>query len=98
MFWIDLANPIQKLNLALFQFAFGLEVGATRPLKVSLWLPEQAPVGRFFADYPRLGCAFMILLAALCGYQGPIVANPFESQEITIASICSEIGKPATTC
>jgi hypothetical protein len=30
---------------------------------------------------------------ALCDYQGPIVANPFESQEITIASIRSEIGE-----
>lgn len=30
----------------------------------------------FFTDYPRLGCAFMAIIAAYCGYEGPISANP----------------------
>lgn len=52
-----------------------------------LWLPEESPADSFFTDYPRLACAFMILFATFCGYEGPIVASPFESREITIASI-----------
>ena len=30
----------------------------------------------YFTDYPRLGCAFMTIIAAYCGYEGPISANP----------------------
>lgn len=52
-----------------------------------LWLPEESPSESIFTDYPELGCAFMILFAALCCYDGPITANPFQSSEITIASL-----------
>jgi hypothetical protein len=51
------------------------------------WLPEESISESFFTDYPELGCAFMILIAAFCGYEGAIVAHPFKGREITIASL-----------
>ncbi len=53
-----------------------------------LWtLEESDDVGDYFADYPRLGCAFMTLVAAWCGYEGPISADPFELRATVIGSI-----------
>jgi len=45
-----------------------------------LWIPEADDVAANFTDYPRLSCAFSIIVAAWCGYEGPIVANPMEEQ------------------
>jgi hypothetical protein len=42
-----------------------------------LWILEDASSDAYFTDYPRLGCAFMTIIAALCGYSGHIVDDPF---------------------
>jgi len=52
-----------------------------------LWLGEAGDVKEFFADYPRLGCAFLTLVAAYCGYDGPILADPFQSRISSIGDL-----------
>ena len=52
-----------------------------------LWIPEDAPVNQFFTDYPRLGCAFMTVVAAFCGYEGQIMADPFTSSTEVIREL-----------
>lgn len=51
-----------------------------------LWTLEDAPPDVHFTDYPRLGCAFMTIIAALCGYNGPIVTHPFEGERRNVSS------------
>lgn len=57
------------------------------------WIPEDAPVNCFFTDYPRLGCAFMTIIAALCGYNGPIMSNPFGGGVHVISDLRQETKK-----
>ncbi len=52
-----------------------------------LWLGEELDVQEFFTDHARLGCAFLTFVAAYCGYDGPIMADPFKNRIITIADI-----------
>jgi hypothetical protein len=52
-----------------------------------LWLGEEIDAQEFFTDHARLGCAFLTFVAAYCGYDGPIIANPFENRIINIADI-----------
>jgi len=52
-----------------------------------LWLGEELDAEEFFTDKARLGCAFLILVAAYCGYEGPIMANPFRNGIVTIRDI-----------
>lgn len=52
-----------------------------------LWIPEDAPIDQFFTDYPRLGCAFMTVIAAFCGYEGPVIADPFSSRAVVIREL-----------
>lgn len=52
-----------------------------------LWMPEEHPIDQHFTDYARLGCAFMTLIAARCGYDGPIIADPLEPRKVIIGEI-----------
>jgi hypothetical protein len=52
-----------------------------------LWLGEEIDAQEFFTDHARLGCAFLTFVAAYCGYDGPIIANPFENRIVNIADI-----------
>lgn len=52
-----------------------------------LWLGEELDVAEFFTDEARLGCAFLTFVAAYCGYDGPIMADPFKNRIITISDI-----------
>jgi hypothetical protein len=54
-----------------------------------LWLGEELDVAEFFTDKARLGCAFLTFVAAYCGYEGPIMADPFKNRIITISEIKS---------
>ncbi len=52
-----------------------------------LWLTEELNAQEFFTDHARLGCAFLTFVAAYCGYDGPIMADPFNNRIINIAEI-----------
>ena len=52
-----------------------------------LWLTEELDAQEFFTDQARLGCAFLTFVAAYCGYEGPITADPFKNRIITIREI-----------
>jgi hypothetical protein len=52
-----------------------------------LWLGEELESEEFFTDHARLGCAFLTLVAAYCGYEGPIMADRFKNRIITIRDI-----------
>jgi hypothetical protein len=52
-----------------------------------LWLGEELDAAEFFTDHARLGCAFLTLVAAHCGYEGPIIADPFKNRVNTIADL-----------
>lgn len=52
-----------------------------------LWILEDSPAESFFDDYPRLGCAFMAVIAVLCGYEGPISSDPFGSKNAPISDL-----------
>jgi hypothetical protein len=52
-----------------------------------LWLGEELEAEEFFADHARLGCAFLTFVAAFCGYEGPILADPFQNRIIIIRDI-----------
>jgi hypothetical protein len=52
-----------------------------------LWLGEEIDAKEFFTDHSQLGCAFLTFVAAYCGYEGPIIANPFENRIITVRDI-----------
>jgi hypothetical protein len=54
-----------------------------------LWLTEESDAQEFFTDHARLGCAFLTFVAAYCGYEGPIMADPFKNRIITISEIKS---------
>ncbi len=54
-----------------------------------LWLGEELDAQEFFTDNARLGCAFITFVAAYCGYDGPIMADPFKNRIITIRDIKS---------
>lgn len=51
-----------------------------------LWLPDERGVDDFH-EYARLGCAFMTMIAARCGYEGPILADPYKPQKIVISDL-----------
>jgi hypothetical protein len=52
-----------------------------------LWLTEELAAQEFFNDQARLGCAFLTFVAAYCGYEGPIMSDPFKNRIITIRDI-----------
>lgn len=52
-----------------------------------LWLGEELDPQEFFTDHARLGCAFLTFVAAYCGYEGPIMADPFRNRIIRIRDI-----------
>lgn len=52
-----------------------------------LGLTEELDAQEFFTDHARLGCAFLTFVAAYCGYDGPIMADPFKNRVITIRNI-----------
>jgi hypothetical protein len=52
-----------------------------------LWLGEELSSQEFFTDHARLGCAFLTFVAAYCGYEGPIMADPFKNRIIRICDI-----------
>lgn len=54
-----------------------------------LWLGEELDAQEFFTDHARLGCAFLTFVAAYCGYDGPIIADPFKNRINTIADLKS---------
>lgn len=60
-----------------------------------LWILEDASSDAYFTDYPRLGCAFMTIIAALCGYSGPIVTHPFRGDISKISDFREIAENPA---
>ena len=52
-----------------------------------LWLGEELDAKEFFTDHVRLGCAFLTFVAAYCGYEGPIMADPFKNRILTISEL-----------
>jgi hypothetical protein len=54
-----------------------------------LWMGEEMDSQEFFIDHARLGCAFLTFAAAYCGYEGPIMADPFKNRILTISQIKS---------
>jgi hypothetical protein len=52
-----------------------------------LWLPEERDFAEDMGDYARLGCAFMTLIAARCGYEGPLMADPYQRRKVIIRSL-----------
>jgi hypothetical protein len=52
-----------------------------------LWLTEESEPQEFFTDHARLGCAFLTLVAAYCGYDGPIMAEPFKNRILVIRDL-----------
>jgi hypothetical protein len=52
-----------------------------------LWLGAELNAQEFFTDHAQLGCAFLTFVAAYCGYEGPIMADPFKNRIITISDI-----------
>jgi hypothetical protein len=52
-----------------------------------LWLTEELDAQQFFTDQARLGCAFLTFVAAYCGYEGPVMADPFRNRIIVIRDI-----------
>jgi hypothetical protein len=52
-----------------------------------LWLGEAIDPRVYFADYPKLGCSFTLMVACLCGYRGPILTDPFQGTIINIPDI-----------
>jgi hypothetical protein len=54
-----------------------------------LWLTEESDAQEFFTDQAQLGCAFLTFVAAYCGYEGPIMADPFKNRILNISDIKS---------
>lgn len=52
-----------------------------------LWLDEVVDTQVFYKDYPRLVCAFNLLVACLCGFRGRVLAYPYSSEIINITEI-----------
>ncbi len=52
-----------------------------------VWMTEDLDAKEFFSDHAQLGCAFLTFVAAYCGYEGPILADPFHNRIITISDI-----------
>ena len=52
-----------------------------------LWLDDLADPKAFFIDFPKLGSSFVIMVACLCGYRGPIQINPFEGEVVDLRDI-----------
>jgi len=50
-----------------------------------LWVEDESEPNDFFSDYPKLGCAFHLMAARLCGYSGCVMSNPFENKMTRIA-------------
>jgi len=51
-----------------------------------LWLHEDGGFEEM-DDYARLGCAFMLLVAAYCGYDGPVLADPYQPRKAVISEL-----------
>lgn len=52
-----------------------------------LWIPECSAAQEFFMAYPRLGGAFMTVVAAFCGYRGQMSADVLASRTVTISEL-----------
>jgi hypothetical protein len=63
--------------------------GKHRHMLAHGWLSDDAgsSIKDFFPDHAQLGCAFNTVAAAYCGYEGPILADPFEDRVLTISDI-----------
>jgi hypothetical protein len=48
-----------------------------------LWILEEISNEAYFEDYPQLGCAFMTVIAAYCGYEGPIILKTGSAKRIS---------------
>jgi hypothetical protein len=51
-----------------------------------LWRDETTPVGEIFEDLAGLGMGFIFLVAAYCGYRGPILVDPYRNKMTVISS------------
>jgi len=51
-----------------------------------LWVSEDRGF-EDFQDYAQLGCAFMTIIAARCGYEGPILADPYKPRKAIISDL-----------
>jgi hypothetical protein len=58
-----------------------------------LWIGEELDAQEFFTDHARLGCAFLTFVAAYCGYEGPILADPFQNKMVIIRDLFEETRK-----
>lgn len=61
-----------------------------------LWQSDDFSYDEYYLDYPRLGCAFMTVIAAYCGYDGLIVASPFGNIVEEIAAIKDSADKKSS--
>ncbi|MDB6149617.1 MAG: hypothetical protein JWQ44_1065, partial [Chthoniobacter sp.] len=52
-----------------------------------LGLEKEGDVEQFYSDYPRLGCSFLTFVATYCGYDGPILAEPFKRRMSVIRDL-----------
>ncbi len=52
-----------------------------------IWLLMESGPEAYFRDYPRLGCAFMTVIAATCGYQGAIITDPLRQNSSIISQL-----------
>lgn len=52
-----------------------------------LWVEDESEPNDFFSDYPKLGCAFHLMAARLCGYSGCVMSDPFKNKKTRISDI-----------
>ena len=55
-----------------------------------LWVGDVMEPQVFFADFPKLGSSFLVMVARVCGYAGPILVDPFSSRILQIQDIMDE--------
>lgn len=51
------------------------------------WILEEISNEAYFEDYPQLGSAFMAMIAAYCGYNGPVVTHPLNGKVANISDL-----------
>lgn len=52
-----------------------------------LWVGEEQDFGETTQDYALLCCGFMTMIAARCGYEGPVIADPYKPRQVVIGSL-----------
>jgi hypothetical protein len=55
-----------------------------------LWVRDEKDLTSDVFDYAKLGCAFMTVIAAWCGYDGPVLADPFQPRQAIIRDLIAK--------